>query len=83
MNSKIQFNNTYNTLVPCYNQIKKTDKESYLFSLNILKDGKWDGISKLTFNIKNLDLIVFSDRPFRYAKNYRGLSPEDNIKYLY
>ena len=63
MSCKFKFNNTYNTLVPCYKSNKQTDKESYLFSLNILKDGNWGGISKLTFNKKYLDLIVFSDRP--------------------
>ena len=79
MSCSFKFNNTYNTIVPCGKSNKQ--KESYLYSLNI-EDGSWDG-SKLIFSKDNVNLITFSDRPFRIAREFMGPHAERTIEHLF
>ena len=79
MSCSFKFNNTYNTLVPCGKSNKQ--QKSYLYSLNI-EDGSWDG-SKLIFSKDNVNLIKFTDRPFRIAHESMGVSAERTIDKLF
>ena len=45
---------------------QESSQESFLYSLH-LKNGNWTG-TQLIFDKNEVDLITFSDRPFRYQK---------------
>jgi hypothetical protein len=70
-----------NKLQAVSSKIKNQDTESYLYSLDI-QNGDWNG-NKLKFFKTGLDLLTFSDRPFRYQEQVSGLSAEQQLDILF
>ena len=68
--NKLQVNRLQANDLKVRNLKDESPQESLLFSLAI-KEGTWTG-SVLNVNTEYLDLIIFSDRPFRYQKQTKS-----------
>ena len=60
---------------------EENSQMSLLFSLQ-LKNGNWTG-SQLIFNKNEVDLITFSDRPFRYQKHNTDSEATEILEQLF